>query len=336
MTAVQCLYLAAGPQRQLNAMIGTRTIEAAPARADGAEKSRRRMQVRPVVLTVVLSVLAFGALSFVSDSSPVQSTRAGEAPGSPALAANPPSGEAMPIGNLPGWKQVFAEDFVNGNVPVGEFPGGKYGAKWSENYADGTPDTAAQLNEAKSGYFPSKVLSVKDGVLDMYLHSENGTSMGAAPSPKFSETSGRPYNSQLYGRYSVRFKADPLPGYKTAWLLWPDSKQWPEDGEIDFPEGDLASSIFAAMHATGSAEGEHIDMFHTTATFSSWHTATIEWYPGRVEFFLDGRSIGISATSTPDTPMHYILQTESCLPVCPAPETSGHLYVDWVAIWEKG
>ncbi|MDQ0924728.1 hypothetical protein QF038_003236 [Pseudarthrobacter sp. W1I19] len=304
-------------------MIGFRTIEAGPARADSAEKSRRRMQARPVVLTIVLSVLAYGSLSFVSDSSPVQAN------------INPPSGEAMPIGNLPGWKQVFTEDFVSGNVPVGEFPGGMYGAKWSENYADGTPDTAAQLNEARSGYFPSRVLSVKDGVLDMYLHSENGTSMGAAPSPKFSETSGRPYNSQVYGRYSVRFKADPLPGYKTAWLLWPDSKQWPEDGEIDFPEGDLAATIFAAMHGTGSAEGELIDMFHTTATFSSWHTATIEWNPGRVEFFLDGRSIGISTTSTPDKPMHYILQTESCLPVCPAPETSGHLYVDWVAIWEK-
>jgi beta-glucanase (GH16 family) len=242
----------------------------------------------------------------------------------------------MPVGNLPGWKQVFTEDFVTGNVPLGGFPGDVYGPKWSANYVDGTPDTAAQLNQAKSGYFPSKVLSVEDGVLDMYLHSENGYSMGAAPAPKLTETSARPYNSQLYGRYSARFKSDALKGFKTAWLLWPDSKQWPRDGEIDFPEGDLAATMFAAMHGTGSDEGRLIDMFHTPSSFGFWHTATIEWSPGRVEFFLDGRSIGFSTTATPDTPMHYILQTESCLPECPDPATSGHLYVDWVAIWEKG
>jgi beta-glucanase (GH16 family) len=241
----------------------------------------------------------------------------------------------MPVGDLPGWKQVFAEDFVSGNVPVGGFPGDSYGPTWSAGYADGTPDSAAQWYQAKSGYFPSKVLSVQDGVLDMHLHTENGISMGAAPAPKFKETSARPYNSQVYGRYSVRFKSDALKGYKTAWLLWPDSKQWPQDGEIDFPEGDLAATIFAAMHGTGSEKGEMVDVFHTLASFRYWHTATIEWSPGRVEFFLDGRPIGISTTATPSKPMHYILQTESCLPECPEPETSGHLYIDWVAIWEK-
>jgi beta-glucanase (GH16 family) len=239
------------------------------------------------------------------------------------------------VGNLPGWQQIFSEDFVSGNVPVGGFPGDVYGPKWSANYADGTPDTAGQLNQTKSGYFPSKVLSVQDGALDMHLHSENGYSMGAAPAPKLKGTSTRPYNSQLYGRYSVRFRSDALTGFKTAWLLWPDSEQWPRDGEIDFPEGDLAASIFAAVHAAGSEEDE-VDMFHTSSSFSYWHTATTEWSPGRVEFFLDGRSIGTSTKATPDTPMHYVLQTESCLPVCPEPETSGHLYVDWVAIWEKG
>jgi len=40
----------------------------------------------------------------------------------------------------------------------------------------------------------------------------------------------------LYGRYAIHFKADPVPGYKTSWLLWPDSEKWPQDGEIDFPE----------------------------------------------------------------------------------------------------
>ena len=31
--------------------------------------------------------------------------------------------------------------------------------------------------------------------------------------------------------------------------------------------------------------------------------------------------------------MHLILQTESCLPLCPAPATQGHVSLDWISIW---
>jgi hypothetical protein len=61
----------------------------------------------------------------------------------------------------------------------------------------------------------------------------------------------------------------------------------------------------------------------------------MEWSPGKVEFFLDGRSLGAGTTLTPNTPMHYILQTEACLPFCPLPQTAGHVYLDWIAIWKR-
>ncbi|WP_284984654.1 glycoside hydrolase family 16 protein [Arthrobacter sp. efr-133-TYG-118] len=240
----------------------------------------------------------------------------------------------MPVGDVPGWRQVFTEDFSEGDVPLGSFPGPAYSAKWSVNYADGTPDTAGQQSGGRSGYYPSKVLSVKDGMLDMYLHSEKGVSMGAAPAPKLHPANGRPYDSLLYGRYSVRFRSEALQGFKTAWLLWPDSGVWPREGEIDYPEGDLSKSFYGAVHQAGSDK----NIFHedqSGARFTAWHTATTEWTPGRVEFFLDGVSIGFDTVGIPDKPMHYILQTESCLTGCPAPATAGHLQVAWVAIWAR-
>ncbi len=303
------------------------------------------MRARVVVLIIVLFVVAYALAGFVSDSLPRQSVDE-DARDRPSPASNPVQSsasskdgnsavsEAMPVGDLPGWKQVFTEDFTDGDVPIGEFPDKTYRARWSANYFDGTPDTAAQTLKTRSGYYPSKVLSVHDGLLDMYLHTEKGISMGAAPSPRFEKGGKRPFNSQTYGRYSVRFKADSLPGFKLAWLLWPDSKQWPEDGEIDFPEGDLSETIYAALHGPGE-KVTMLDQFRTKSRFTSWHIATIEWNPDRVEFFLDGKSIGTSTSATPDTPMHYILQTESCLTTCPHPETRGHVYVDWVAIWAK-
>lgn len=252
----------------------------------------------------------------------------------PSAPAATPAPDLKQRGDLPGWKQVFEEDFSAGDVPLGAFPGDLYNARWSAGYRDGTPDTAGQVSGGKSGYYPSKVLSVKNGVLDWYLHSESGVFMGAAPQPKIPNASAAPPrdNSLLYGRYSVRFKADSLAGYKTAWLLWPDSGMWPQDGEIDFPEGDLAGTMYGAVHFPRSG-ADAFDKFESNTTFTSWHVATTEWSPGRVEFFLDGQSLGVSTTAPPTTPMHFILQTESCLPDCPLPETNGHVYLDWITIW---
>lgn len=250
-------------------------------------------------------------------------------PSPPPPGPGGPSGVPMPVGNLSGWTQVFADDFTT-NVPLGSFPGAD--SKWDAGYKDGTKDTGGQQGQP-SAYYPSKVLSIQNGVLDMYLHNSGGTFMGAAPQPKFSNSAGYSTNSLTYGRVSVRYKSDSLKGFKTAWLMWPNSEAW-SDGEIDFPESDLSGVITGANHWVGNPG--QFTKFSTTAYTTSWHTATFEWTPGKVQFFLDGTSIGTATTSTPNKPMHYIMQTESCYPSCPSTNTAGHLQVDWVTVYKQG
>ncbi len=141
------------------------------------------------------------------------------------------------------------------------------------------------------------------------------------------------YQGQLYGKYTIRFRADPVVGFKTAWLLWPDTGAWPRDGEIDFPEGDLSGTIGAFMHRQDGTSGGDQDAFGTTATYAAWHTASIEWTPDKVDFILDGHSIGSSTGRIPNTPMHWVIQTESSLDHVPAPAASGDLQIDWVAMY---
>ncbi|HEX8226949.1 MAG TPA: glycoside hydrolase family 16 protein [Candidatus Saccharimonadales bacterium] len=235
-----------------------------------------------------------------------------------------PSGQPMPIGDLPGWKQIFTDDFT-ANVPVGSFPGA-VSAKWGA-YPDGWKDTSRN-----GTYYPSKVISQQNGLLNMYLHTENGVHMVSAPVPKLP---GIP-NGQLYGRYAMRFRADPLVGYKTAWLLWPDSETWPRDGEIDFPEGNLNGTIEAYMHRQNGTSGGDQDGYTTSATYPSWHTAIIEWGPSSVRFILDGTTIGTSTSRIPNTPMHLVLQTETALDgTVPANSVAGNVQLDWIAIWSK-
>lgn len=239
-----------------------------------------------------------------------------------------PSGTVMPVGDLPGWKQIFTEDFTT-PVTLGNFPGTVYKNKFTV-YLDGWPDTAGKKG-SPSRYYPSKVITVSNGILNKYMHTENGFSMGAAILPIL-PSGGR---DQLYGKYTVRFRADSLPGYKTAWLLWPQSNTSNPDGEIDFPEGDLASTIHAYMHHINPTSGGDQEAFSTGVSYANWHIASTEWTAGKVVFILDGKVIGTSTTRVPNKPMHWVLQSESCLPTCPAASTAGNVQIDWVVVYAK-
>jgi hypothetical protein len=247
---------------------------------------------------------------------------------SPTPSASPtatsPSGQSVPSADLPGWKLAMNEDF-NTPAPIGSFM--TTYAKTIDSYKDGWVDTARV-----GTYFPSKVVSAHDGMMDYYLHTENGVHMVAAEMPKL--PNGQ--YGQAYGRYAVRFSNDVIPGYKSAWLLWPNSESWPNDGEIDFPEANLSGSdtINAFSHHASANGGQ--DWFgSSTHMTGGWHTAVVEWAPGSVSFSLDGAKLGTSTTMTPSTAMHWVLQTETSPGTVPLDSTSGHVYIDWVAQWSK-
>jgi len=260
----------------------------------------------------------------------------------PSSPPSDPSGQPVPIGNLPGWKQVFYDDFQNESVLAGQFSGcstsafnctglsSAMQAKWWD-YPDGWLDTAGNCE-----YYPSQVMSISGGIMNMFIHTTaNDICMTAAPEPKLPEPTDSS-NGQLYGMYSVRMRADPVPGYKTAFLLWPDSNDWPADGEIDFPEGGLDGTSNAYMHYQGATSGSQQDAYSTGITYTGWHTYTIEWTPDYVKFLLDGQVVGDSTDTSyiPDTPMHWVLQTESDLDGDkPAASAQGNLQIAWVSIW---
>jgi hypothetical protein len=231
----------------------------------------------------------------------------------------PSDDDEMPVGDLPGWRQVFTEDFDQ-DVPLGSFFGTPYyDDRWS-GY-ENLPDTSGQ-----GTYRTNDALSVSDGVLDMWLRTEDGVPIAAAPIP----TVHGVWGGQLYGRFEVRFRADPVEGYKVAWLLWPDSDEWAE-GEIDWPEGRLDGEMYAANLQVGEPGVFDLRTEHL-ATFDEWHVATTEWTPEGVTFYLDGDQIGFS-DSSPSTPMHWVLQTETAYAKPPA-DSQGHVEVDWITVYE--
>jgi len=294
---------------------------------------------------VALIAIAVAAITILRGTTPVRTrqvsldplTKIGLASATPN--ATDPSGAPMPTGDLPGWKQVFADDFTT-SVPTGGFSGCKAAPTLMASTCSGlSPSVASQLWAYPDGwpdhhsgvYEPSKVLSIHDGMLDYYLHSSGGTHMVAAVLPKI--TGGINGGGLQYGAYAIRFKADPLNGYKTAFLLWPDSEIWPEDGEIDFPEGGLNGTIGASMHYMGGTSLGQQDIYPTGDTYTGWNTAVIEWTPQVCRFILNGQIIGTSYSLIPSTPMHWVLQAETVNGTPPADNVSGHIYIAWIVAY---
>ncbi|WP_167586302.1 glycoside hydrolase family 16 protein [Kineococcus rubinsiae] len=243
---------------------------------------------------------------------------------------SPSTGESSPAGGAaigstaygPANALPFREDFTR-DAAEGHFRA-VHGERF-DVYPTGWRDTS------KVGvYRPDDVLSVHDGVLDFRLHTVDGQPATAAVVPRITGY------GQTYGRYSLRLRADAVHGFKLAFLLWPDSERWPDDGEIDFPDADLTGSLGAFLHHADPAGSQ--EEFSSDATFEEWHTTTIEWSPGLVRFLLDDVVVGSSTTGVPDTSMHFVLQTETSLAAAddpaagPAAGAQGHVLVDWLTI----
>lgn len=286
------------------------------------DKHGGRFAARAPRLRVAASIASVVAVGLTAMGTPTASAATRPAPRTTVVNITP-SGQAMPVGDVGVWKQIYTDDFPT-NVPIGSFPKA-VSSKWGA-YPDGWKDTSK-----RGTYSPSKVISVRNGVLDMHLRTENGVPLVSAPTPKINGA-GK-WEGQLYGRYAVRFRSDTMPGYKIAWLLWPDSDAW-SDGEIDFPEADLDGKIWGFMHHRNNPTQQ--DWFSTASKLNTWHTAVLEWHPRYVRFILDGVVIGVSRDTTkiPNKAMHWVLQTETGLSGrAPSPSVAGHLQIDWVAAY---
>lgn len=231
----------------------------------------------------------------------------------------------MPQGNCGSFQQTFAENFNGDTVPLGKFSdcdhnvdtktaycGGlaaypEYYANWWA-YPTNWDDTAKSGADGNGGapyggaYRADKTTSViptggydGSGVMkvDMYRPATGTDNYVAALVPK-------KCMEQQYGKFSERFRVTRADaGFKAAHLFYQGGQ------EIDFPENDFNETISAYTHPQGG------NVSTNDAWYNVSHTASMEWTPNLVKFFLDGKKIGQSATAMPAA--SWILQNESSI-----------------------
>lgn len=246
---------------------------------------------------------------------------AGDVELAPAVRVRHPNAVAMPVSDLPGWRLTFNESFSQ-DVPVGSFV--QRMNRWAE-YQDGWLDGG----DHHGTYAPSRVLSVHDGICDFYLHTENGEHLVATIYPKA-------LASVLYGRFSIRWRADPMLGYMVIpTIVWPNGNR-AADGEIDHPEFTLARrgtpSFIHYVDAQPTLWAYGAYLLDSTV----WHTSTVEWLPGLVILYVDGREVLRSAPGAGinHTPSRVAIQVTTAVHAdAPTDDVAGNVQVDWVAAW---
>jgi hypothetical protein len=244
-----------------------------------------------------------------------------------------PSGVSVPTADLPGWHNIFWDDFTL-DAPIGSFASasdpskivytGAQGQKWQAY-----PQTYLDSYQNRP-YRSDAVLSVSNSCLDFYLHNVDGIPAGANPSPVITGTS----REVLYGRFSTRFRVtnNTLSEYYVAWMVV-DANNYPMDGEEDWPEGNLNGNVSGFHHAPralGSTVYDQIVANVPAGTvFTDWHTYTHEWTPGRMRFLLDDVVVLDSTQWVPTGASRWQLQTETN----GFGTHQGHLECDWVSVW---
>ena len=270
----------------------------------------RVQRIVPIILLFVASVLVLAAVAMHAQVRRYL-----------VRCATSPSGQAMPIGDIPGWHQVFADDF-NGTTlntsnwgPYSGQPGGDTAGWWSRSHV-----VVGNCLLTLKGY---KHAAAKPGVF-----VTGGVGM-------------KDTHAQTYGKYLVRMRADKGDGISAIALLWPRANVWPP--EVDFFEdgGGNRTSTTATLHCGPNGSNNcQVQKTLTGNDFSQWHTLGVEWTAGKLVYTIDGTTWAtVTGAGVPSIPMSLDLQSQSlecsqwntCLDSSTPAEVD--MQIDWVVAY---
>lgn len=93
-----------------------------------------------------------------------------------------------------------------------------------------------------------------------------------------------------YGRWEATFRVERGRGYSGVVLLWPQTENWPTDGEIDVTEvtGGDRQDAWINIH---NGPSDNIVKQQVLGDFTQWHTVVVEWLPQQIIIRLDGATV---------------------------------------------
>jgi endo-1,3-1,4-beta-glycanase ExoK len=139
-----------------------------------------------------------------------------------------------------------------------------------------------------------------------------------------------------YGRFEVRVRTDPDPtGTMSGVVLtWPQSGNWPVDGENDIYEtGNAANGRWPFHSFVHYGAGNRQYEFTHQADGSQWHTMVMDWRPKEIKIYRDGFLAGrvTNTAAIPDVPHFLTIQLDATATRSLARPV--RMYVDYVRVY---
>ena len=160
---------------------------------------------------------------------------------------------------------------------------------------------------------------------------------------------------QTYGTYTVRMRVEPDPDEVTSGvaLLWPQSNQWPRDGEIDFVETWASRATRTpvesnlhwlkpdAVEPYVRADDAKVLRTHPGVDGTDWHIYRLDWRADLITVTVDDRP-PVVLSNNPDEIADWNMEPTLQLDAFPAPHTlelqpriegnSVNMFVDYILV----
>lgn len=192
------------------------------------------------------------------------------------------------------WQQVWSDEFHGTTL----------------NATNWTPITGAWPYNDERQYYSPSAISVANGL--GVITSTNQAQGGRLYTSGRMDTMGK--RAFMYGRFEMRAKLPQTQGIWPAFWLLPATNQWPP--EIDIMEllGHQPNKTYGSNHwgnpPTSTYQTSSLQLATTTPNFATaFNTFACEWWPDRIDFFVNNTLFATHRSRVPQEPMYVIVNT---------------------------
>jgi beta-glucanase (GH16 family) len=207
------------------------------------------------------------------------------------------------------WQLVFEDDFSGPAVDTA----------WSMYYSPGNAGNGLRR--------PAAFSISPEGYLVVTAQMINDTLVSGGMAHRRNYTYGK-------FEFRVRTEADSSQATSGVVLTWPQSGNWPVDGENDMYETGTNGSRnrFNTFIHYGATNQQYQFTHNVDAT--QWHTVAMEWEPTVIRMYRDSALVWslTDINAIPQVAHHMTIQLDAFKTSMTG---TVHMYVDWVKIYQK-
>lgn len=192
-------------------------------------------------------------------------------------------------------------------------------------------------NSQENDCYSPKAVSVSGGYLNISIR-DTPCRVGGSSWPYTAgqiDTNG--HFNPTYGYFEARIYSPGANGVIDNWpAWWMYGTSWPANGEIDIFEG-LSGS--AGEHFAYGPSGNPIWQggSETGQDFTGWHTYGVDWQPGSLTYYYDGKDVATITQGVTNQPMRLVLDDTTAPPGNDGGPVSvpSTMKVDYVRAWKQ-